>query len=258
MSWACFSRIFTQKTALEDRDNSSSLSHVYAGTWPSIKQSGAWGSGFLSYNAAFWGHIVTWPSSCHPGGIGLRKPSKMGILWALLLLWVINCPPLSDPGVSCLLPTAVKPSSQVSLQGWQNLDPSQFLKFTVNPPWNSQSNIKWSQRMIQAEERGREQSPSWNQSVERLGGDGEQGNEGQNLFNAVGVENMMKKGGDRKPEGRGGVPATLSRRLYPKGSVSLWRIFQADATQNPSREILNAPPQSLASRTFSTSTSPRK
>lgn len=57
--------------------------------------------------------------------------------------------------------------------------------------------------------------------MERLGGDGEQGNEGQNLFNAVGVENMMKKGGERKPESRGGVPATLSRRLYPKGSVSL-------------------------------------
>ena len=41
------------------------------------------------------------------------------------------------------------------------------------------------------------------------------------MFNAVGVENMMKKGGERKPESRGGVPATLSRRLYPKGSVSL-------------------------------------
>lgn len=57
--------------------------------------------------------------------------------------------------------------------------------------------------------------------MERLGGDGEQGNEEQNLFSAVGIETTMKKGSERKPEGRGGVPATLSRRLYPKGSVSL-------------------------------------
>lgn len=52
--------------------------------------------------------------------------------------------------------------------------------------------------------------------MERLGGDGEQGNEEQNLFSAVGVESMIKIGGERKPEGRGGVPATLSRRLCPK------------------------------------------
>ena len=42
----------------------------------------------------------------------------------------------SDPGVSCLLPKAVKPSSQVSLQGWHNLGPLTVLEMHRFSKWH--------------------------------------------------------------------------------------------------------------------------
>ena len=89
----------------------------------------------------------TWPSSHHPVGTGAQKTRQNDDTLDSAIAVSNQLSSLSDPGVSRLLPAVMKPwpSSQVSLQGRQSSDSSQFLIFS-----GSHSDTKCSWKMIQA------------------------------------------------------------------------------------------------------------
>lgn len=223
----------TQKTALEDRDNSLPRAMCRLHIAPKIKESGSLSSGFLLECSPLGAHCHLALFPITPGGTGAQE-NQVKWWYSGSCYSSEDSPSLSDPGVSWVLPM-LQLLQVVSCKDGKKLRPlTKFLKCTGSQMHRFSKCIQSEARgMIQAEREELGNRVQAEINCKRLGGDGEQGNEEQTL-SYCGVETMMNKGSGRGSQKAGGA-SHMKQGDFILCSVSLWSIFQADSTQNPPR-----------------------